>query len=53
MRDCIWRQQREQTAMNIPQTQMANILLKDTQGKDNVTSGLFPVKLPVNKSLNP
>ena len=34
MRDCVWRQQRQQTAMNIPQTQMANILMKDTEGKD-------------------
>ena len=36
MRDCVWRQQRAQTAMNIPQTQMANILLKDTEGKDKI-----------------
>lgn len=36
MRDCVWRQQRAQTAMNIPQTQIGNILLKDTEGKDKI-----------------
>ena len=36
MRDCVWRKQRDQTAINIPQTQMANILLKDTEGKDKI-----------------
>lgn len=49
MRDCVWRQQRAQTAMNIPRTQMANILLKDTEGNDKnhfrFISGLFPIKI--------
>ena len=41
IRDCIWRKQKRQAAVNIPQTQIANILVKDTEGRDLIFHLIF------------